>query len=130
MSARGFNPYAASGALDPMHSNLYPFAQYRSIEEQLYLERYGLLRPPTSTPSSASYPPPLGFPSYINFRYPTPGSAFVHPDFPSNTANPPSTLPAVPNGLDSSLRLKQEEEQKGKLKEEEASKDSQGDSIE
>ena len=37
----------------------------------MYLERYGLLRPGSSAASIPNYPP-LGFPSYLNFRYPSP----------------------------------------------------------
>ena len=111
----GFHPYAltTSGALDhsSLHPSMYshPFASFRSVltinfsldssnyiwfrrslEEQMYLERYGLLRPGSSTPTLTSAIPPypsLGFPSYLNFRYPSPG--LLHSD-----------LGLVNNGMD------------------------------
>lgn len=127
-AAAGFNPYATGGGLDAgLHSTLYggasnPFGAYRSLEEHLYLERYGLLRPPapvaaSSMPSSVYHPPTLGFPSYLNFRYPTPAGAFLHPDF----ATPVSS--AVTSGPDPALaRLKFEEDAKGKTRDDDPSK--------
>jgi hypothetical protein len=56
----------------------------------MYMERYGLLRPGSSTsalPSAIPPYPPLGFPSYLNFRYPSPG--LLHSD-----------LGLVNNGMD------------------------------
>ena len=44
----------------------------RSLEEQMYLERYGLLRPGSSANSAIPPYPPMGYPSYLNFRYPSP----------------------------------------------------------
>lgn len=44
----------------------------RSLEEQMYLERYGLLRPGSSANAAIPPYPPMGYPSYLNFRYPAP----------------------------------------------------------
>ncbi|XP_046459792.1 uncharacterized protein LOC124206157 isoform X2 [Daphnia pulex] len=82
----------------------------RSLEEQMYMERYGLLRPGSSTsalPSAIPPYPPLGFPSYLNFRYPSPG--LLHSD-----------LGLVNNGMDlNRMKLEQEQRIKERIREEE-----------
>ncbi|KAI9558321.1 hypothetical protein GHT06_015074 [Daphnia sinensis] len=112
----GFNPYAiaSSGPLDhsSLHPSMYshPFASYRSLEEQLYMERYGLLRPGTSSSALSSAIPPypsLGFPSYLNFRYPSPN--LLHPD-----------LGLMNNGMDiNRMKLEEEQRVKERIREEE-----------
>ncbi|XP_057379989.1 uncharacterized protein LOC130702329 [Daphnia carinata] len=112
----GFNPYALAspGPLDhsSLHPSMYshPFASYRSLEEQLYMERYGLLRPGTSSSALSSAIPPypsLGFPSYLNFRYPSPN--LLHPD-----------LGLMNNGMDlNRMKLEEEQRVKERIREEE-----------